>query len=304
MPLGATRQGVYTNQMIHARRVGPGLGQTVLRYWWLVAIVAIGFGALGFVWSSQQDQQYTATTRLFLSHSSAFDGFGQSSFVANPDRYAVNQATLATSRPVLERAVTDADLGVDTDELEQSLVITAGRGNDVIIIEATADTPEVAAEHANAVAASYQAFKLDEVERQTEQLTALSTSDEERAAVLKRAAVYGTGIELIEEAFPPAFPSAPQPRRDTLLALLVGAAVGTALAAGFDMLRRSREQRREAESMSADSEPTTWSRPEATSPVGATTRAADRRSEASTAGPDDVGTRSGPTPDLANSRRG
>ena len=138
---GASRQEVYTDEMVHARRVGPTVGQSLLKYWWIVTISAILFASLGFLWSSQQDDQYTATTRLFLSHSSAFDGVGQSSFVANPDRYAINQATLATSRPVLARAVDDSDLAVDVEDLARSLVVTAGRGNDVVIIEGDSGNP-------------------------------------------------------------------------------------------------------------------------------------------------------------------
>lgn len=226
--------------MFDGRRGGPTLGESVLRYWWVVVTSALILAAIGYFWSAQQDNQYTATTRLFLAHSSAFDGVGQSSFVANPDRYAINQATLATSRPVLARAVDDANLDIDTEELGRSLVVTAGRGNDVIIIEATASSPQLAARHANAVTEAYQSLKLDEVERQTEQLTALSTSEGERAAVLKRAAVYGDGIELVESAAPPENPSSPQPLRDALLALVVGAGIGAVLAAGLDLIRRSR----------------------------------------------------------------
>jgi uncharacterized protein involved in exopolysaccharide biosynthesis len=248
VPDGATRPDVYTDAMPHARRSGPTLGQSLAKYWWLVGLVAIAFGTLGFLWSSEQDRQYTATTRLFLSHSSGFDGFGQSDFVANPDRFAVNQATLATSRPVLARAVADGDLAVEVDDLGRAVVITAGRGNDVIIIDATAETPRLAARYANAVSAAYQALRLEEVERQTELLTELSTSDAEQATVLKRAAVYGNGIELVEEATPPENPSSPQPRRDALLALLVGAVVGTALAAGLDRLRGREPDRDETRS--------------------------------------------------------
>lgn len=271
---GAPRRDVYTEPMPHARRTGPTLGQSLARYWWLVAIVAILSGAAGFYWSSGQERLYTATTRLFLSHSSAFDGFGQSNFVANPDRFAVNQATLATSRPVLARAVSDNNLDVEVDALGRSVVITAGRGNDVIIIDATAETPQLAARYANAVSDAYQSLRLEEVERQTELLTELSTTDEEEAAVLKRAAVYGNGIELVERANPPENPSSPQPRRDALLALLVGGLVGLGLAAGLDRLRRREPERDEprstftrrerAESASSDSAAGARGRPRTT----------------------------------------
>lgn len=233
----------YTRSMLHARRVGPSVGHSALRHPFVVAIVALAIAGAGYFWSSQQDERFTATTRLFLSSSSDFDGVGQSDFVSNPDRYAVNQAALALSTPVLNRAINGSDLGVDAEELRQSLDVAAGRGNDVIVIDATAASPGKAAQTANAVAEAYRSLKLDEVERQTEQLTALSTTEEDRAAVLKRAAVYGDGIELTEEASAPTEPSHPQPVRDGLLALIAGLAAGVGVAVAIDAVVAYRARR-------------------------------------------------------------
>lgn len=236
------RPGPYTAGVRHARNAGRISWHGVARFPWLVVLVAAAFAVLGYVVSSQQPERYTAVTRLFLAISSSFDGVGQADFISNPDRYAINQATLATSSPVLDRAIRTADLDTDIKELRRALTVAAGRGTDVIVIEATRDSPTEAAQWANAVADAYRAFKLDEVERQTEELTALSTNEEDRAAVLKRAAVYGDGIELTEVAEPPSEPSAPQPVRDALLALLVGTGLGIAAAVGMDALLARRQR--------------------------------------------------------------
>lgn len=222
--------------MLHARTVGPSVGRSILRHPVLVVAITTAFVLAGYLYSSQQDERYTAVTRLFLSSSAAFDGVGQASYVVSPDRYAVNQAELVLSAPVLTSAIEEGDLGGDVESLRQMLSVSAGRGTDVITIEATSESPADAAEVANAVASAYQSLKLQEVERQTNQLTTLSTSEEDRAAVLKRAAVYGDGIELIEVADPPAGPSFPQPVRDALLAFIVGAVIAVGAAVGIDVI--------------------------------------------------------------------
>lgn len=249
----------YNDWVLHARRVGPSVGRSVFRHPVVVLSVMLGFGLFGYWLSSQQTEQFTAATRLFLSSSSPFDGVGQVSYVASPDRYAVNQAAIALSSPVLDRAIDTAELDVTVEELRESLAVSAGRGNDVITIEATSDSPVEAAETANAMAEAYRAFKLDEVDRQTEQLTALSTTEEDRASVLKRAAVYGDGIELFEAAIPPTSASYPQPIRDALFALIVGAVLGIGAAVGLDAIQtawRRRQSRRGASTPSAKRAPT------------------------------------------------
>lgn len=214
----------------HARSVMPTIGRSVLHHPFVVILATVVVAGLGYAWSSQQPERFTATTRLFLSSSSSFDGVGQASFVDNPDRYAINQAAIALSAPVLDQAIADGDLDVEKEDLAGALVVSAGRGNDVIAIEATAPSPTEAAAWSNAVADAYRTFKSDEVQLQTEELIALSTTDEDRAAVLKRAAVYGDGIALAEQAVRPTEPSYPQPLRDGVIAAIVGVVLGVGAA--------------------------------------------------------------------------
>lgn len=241
----------------HARTVMPTLGRSVLRHPFVVILVTIVVAGLGYLWSSQQPERFTATTRLFLSSSSPFDGVGQGSFIDNPDRYAINQAALALSVPVLDRAIEDADLDLDSEELVEALAISAGRGNDVIAIDATAPSPTEAAAWSNAVAEAYRAFKSDEVERQTEDLIALSTTEEDRASVLKRAAVYGNGIALTEQAVRPTEPSHPQPVRDGMIAAILGAVlgVGAAVLVELGVTHRRRRNRTSRSAQTADEAP-------------------------------------------------
>jgi capsular polysaccharide biosynthesis protein len=225
----------------------PKIGRSVLRHPVIVILVTAAFAAAGYYWSSQQSEQYTATTRMFLSSSSPFDGFGSRDFVNNPDRYAVNQAAIALSRPVLNRAVENGELDVEVDRLRRALTISAGQGTDVIVIDATAPSPRQAADWANSVAEAFRAFKADGVEDQTQELLALSTNEADSAAILKRAAVYGDGIALVEQATAPNDPSSPQPVRDGLLAAVVGLVLGVAAAVLVDVVQGVRRSSRSRE---------------------------------------------------------
>jgi uncharacterized protein involved in exopolysaccharide biosynthesis len=253
------RDSKYHVRMSQHASIGSTIGRSVLRHPFLVVVVAAAFAAAGYYWSSQQNEQYVATTRLFLSSSSPFDGFGSLDFVNNPDRYAVNQAELVLSRPVLDRAVADGELTVEEGQLGRALSISAGRGTDVIVIEATAPTGEEAAEWANATADAYRAFKVDGVEQQTQELLALSTTPEESASILKRAAVYGDGIALVEEAAVPSEPSYPQPVRDGLIAGVVGLVLGVLSAVLVDVASGAAKSRR-ASSTTAMGSLRAWSR--------------------------------------------
>jgi uncharacterized protein involved in exopolysaccharide biosynthesis len=211
------------------RAAGLGPLDSVLRHPLLVVLTTAAVAALGLLWAGLQPAQYTATTRLFLTSSAPFDGVGAAAFVNDPDRYAINQAALATSRPVLERAIRQGSLDVEADALLEAVTVTAGRGTDVLQIEATAPSRDDAAAWADAVAEAYRATQADSVRQQTSELLRLSATEGD-AAVLKRAAVYGDGVGLIEPAARPESPSSPQPLRDAVLAGIVGMVLGLGLA--------------------------------------------------------------------------
>jgi uncharacterized protein involved in exopolysaccharide biosynthesis len=209
----------------------------------VVVAFAIILGLLGFWWSDRQPDRFTAATRVFLASSAPFDGVGQASFVNDPDRYAINQAAVATSTPVLDRARAALGLHVTPEEFRESLAVTAGRGTDVLVIEATAASAVRAAAASDAVALAYEQYQATSVREQTQSLLRLSTSREDRAAILQRAAVYGSGVALLEPAAVPTTPSAPQPVRDAILAALLGGVLGTGLALALDTVSGRRAAR-------------------------------------------------------------
>jgi uncharacterized protein involved in exopolysaccharide biosynthesis len=220
-----------------ARGVGPSISRSTLGHPVVVVAIVVVVTALGYVWSAQQPESYTATTRLFLSSSSSFDPVGTSGYVNDPNRYAINQAGLARSTPVLEQAIAEGDLSPDVEDLRDALAINAGRGTDVIVIEATAPSPTDAADWANAVAAAYRSFNAEQVAQETEALLELSTNEADRATLLKHAAAYGDGVALAEPAVVPDEPSAPRPLRDGLIAAVVGLVLGVLVAVAIDAAR-------------------------------------------------------------------
>jgi capsular polysaccharide biosynthesis protein len=213
-----------------------GILSSVARHPVLVAVTTLVVAALGYLASSLQAPSYTATARLFLTSSAPFNGVGEGSYVNDPTRYVINQAEIAMSQPVMQRAVSGEDLEVTSTELLDAVVVTPGRNTDVLLIEATARSPEQAMSWADAVAEAYRSTQADAVRRQTSELLALSPSDED--GVLSRAAVYGDGVGLVEKAVRPVEPSSPRPLRDAALAGIAGLAVGLGLAWARDAMRR------------------------------------------------------------------
>lgn len=231
---GPARHAVSSRADQRNRR-GPDVDVlgAVRRHSVLVVVLAVVGGLVALAFSALQPDRYTAEARLFMSSSAAFDGVGDASFVADPDRYLSNQASVVTSEPVLAAAA-KAGAANSTDELREEIAVSAALGRDEIRVTATGSTAAQAAQRAELVAQAYRDFAAQAVKSQTEKLVALSTTSDDKAAVLKRAAVFGDGVALLEQATPPTSPSSPQPVRDALLGGIVGLALGLGAALVLD----------------------------------------------------------------------
>ena len=115
----------------------------------------------------------------------------------------------------------------------------ASAESDVLTVRATAAQPTAAASRVNATIASYREYKKAQVAAQLAAIGSLSSSDEKRAAS-QRAAVFGDGVELVEQASVTATTSAL--RNATVLAV-VGALISSAISFAMSGRRRRRQIR-------------------------------------------------------------
>lgn len=249
---------------------GDDLVTALLGRWRQVLIAAIAFALLGFGLSALQAVRYTAEAALLLADPRNASLFGESGVnFLDPSRYVRNQAELARSNAVMERASVLLEGRVDPDEIRDRSTIRPAADLDQLSIRATDGTASGAAQIANAIGDAYQAVVREEAERSTlaslnqldEQRSQLEAAIEEAEATLtaspndasaraeRDAAVnqlitidsradqiavdstlFGSGVELFERADVPRSPSAPTPVRDALLAGILGALAAAALA--------------------------------------------------------------------------
>jgi hypothetical protein len=148
---------------------GPGLVESIRRYWWLVAIVALVGASAAFAWSSRQPVLYEGVVRVFP------DTGGEET--TDADRIVQSQAELLTSPVVLDRTVALIDGRLTRQELQKRLTVEPVRDADVITIRVLDATPELSATLADKVVQAYR----DVVARQ-----AADAAAREAAAVVRR----------------------------------------------------------------------------------------------------------------------
>lgn len=260
---------------------GPGLLASVWRYRWIVALSTAMIGASVYGLSLLlQPTQYEAEARLFLRDPSGPGASAEAMPAAeHPERYVRNQAELAQSRPVRARVVERLDSARSPRELAERVTVESDADLDLLTIAARAPTPSEAAQLANAMADSYEDVMVEEVRgrvRETvdrldaeagkleERISELNdrveqgadgaVAEERDAAIAELvrleqrsrqlsldAELFGSGVDLHEQAELPREPAQPQPLRNGATASLLGLiAVG-----GFAWWRAGERQRAE-----------------------------------------------------------
>lgn len=260
---------------------GPGLVASVWRYRWIVLLVTVMTGAGAYGASLLlQPTQYEAEARLFLRDPSG-SGMSAEAMPAaeQPERYVRNQAALLQSRPVRARVVERLNTSLSPRELTERIAVESDADLDLLAVAARAPTPSEAAQLANAMADSYEEVVAEEVrgrvgnavdrldaeaadlEKRIDQLNARiddgsdgAVAEERDAAVAELvrieqrsrqlsldAGLFGSGVDLVEQAALPRQPAQPQPLRNAATASLLGL-IG---AAGFAWWRAGERQRAE-----------------------------------------------------------
>jgi capsular exopolysaccharide synthesis family protein len=249
----------------------------------VIAVVALPAGALGYSLTAQK--QYTTTAKLLFRD----PGFAQQLFGSpilapsvDPTREAATNVSLVSLDTIAEQAAASIKTRRLTPAEISSRVSVAAQGaSNVVAVSATDPDPVLAAELANTIAAQYIVFRRDadrakiaqSVQLVSRQLGALApqqrAGDEGRSLRqqvdrLRALAALQTGnAEIVQRAELPRTPSSPKPVRNTILALILGLAIGVGLALLLDRLDRRLRDQDDAEALFA--RPVLGTIPESTS---------------------------------------
>lgn len=246
---------------------GPSLLEIALRYWWLLLISALVCSTALFFLAQSQPFTYATVASLLLEEPES-EGLFAEADADDHDRYVQNQVKRLQSREVAVRAAEIVGGGATFDEILDSITVDVEVDNDLVTITGTAATPERAAAIANAVGEAYQDVVRGQVRGDADaaiaelettkaelrrELRALdaaagdgdgATVEAQRDALVAQLAelqatqdqiridrsLYGSGVQLFERAPVPAAPQSRGAARLASLGVLVGLALGTALA--------------------------------------------------------------------------
>lgn len=265
--------------------MGPGLLEAVWQYRWLVVAATLLAMGTGFAASFLQTTMYEGEARLLLADPRNAGLFQESGTVIDPSRYVRNQAELVASTPVTVRASELVDGRVSVREIDERVTAQPSVDLDLITIRALDPTAEGAAELADAVAEAYQQRVTEEVRSNAEaaitELEETKVSIEQRIAqaeaglesdpddsalraerdaavaqlvtlegradqIAVDASLYGSGVELFEQAQVPESPAQPQPLRNAAVAAVLGLLGASALAWWRAEHTQSAERRQDA----------------------------------------------------------
>lgn len=219
-----------------------------------------------YVHARLQPKQYSASAMLLFQQTGfdqtapgviAFPGSGDATVDAATDLGLVNMPDVAAA------AAPAAQL--PSSELLHAVSVTPQGSSDLVTVTATLGSPTLAAHAANAFASAFVRVRTAQ-DRSVIQ-RALTQARGQLAALPRSAAAGGQGkelrsqitllsgllplqtgnVEVTQRATPPSGPSSPTPTRDALLALLLGAILGIALALIIDRLSFRLRDLREAE---------------------------------------------------------
>jgi capsular polysaccharide biosynthesis protein len=239
-------------------QVGPGLVDSVRRYWWLVVTAALIGAVVAGAWSSRQPVRYEGVVRVFLDI--------EGDRTADPARIVSSQAQYLTSPVVLDRAVALIGHRLSRVELSNRLTVEPAKDADLITVRVLDATPEQAAKLADTVVRAYREVVAKQtaedarrdiaaLERRQEQLEReIVTVDEQRRAqpgnarlqakdkelhaladqveTIRRDAVRSTRSKetVREKAAIPDEPSQPKPKQTAAIGAILALVAASALA--------------------------------------------------------------------------
>ncbi|WP_432563180.1 GumC domain-containing protein [Kineococcus sp. SYSU DK003] len=217
-------------------RNGSGTWAAVFRHRWKVLVVAVLMAVAGFAGAgSFIPASYSATATITLSKDRPFDPTATGNNAAqlgDPTQWASLQAAVVGSSAVLDAALSPVPAGTGTvqvpaDEAEtfrDGLTVTAKTDTNQIVVTASADSAQDAADIVDAVVYAYQAQALASVTTARDAALAnVDSSDTDQVQQINIAATtYGSGVASIDDADVPTASAPPYPWQIGLVAGIVG----------------------------------------------------------------------------------
>ena len=266
-------------------RAQPAVLQGVWRYRWAVLGATLLAVLLGWTVSQLQTVRYEAEGELLISDPREAGVFGDATpEIGSMDRHVRNEAQRITSSTVVTRVSERLEGSMSPGEVRERIEAEASADLDVITVTAEGSTADEAAGLANAVMATYEEKIGEDIREQAQASIAEleATQDElqarveeaesdladaeddqvaqqERDAALQEliatqrlvehinvdAALYGSGVEVLEPAVPPTARTAPRTGVNMALAGLLGLGGAGAVAAWQAQTRQRADRRQE-----------------------------------------------------------
>lgn len=221
----------------------------------VICLVTVPAVALGY--SLLQTKQYTASASLLFGTQSLESRLFGVESNNDPQREAATNVKLVSVDQVSVRTAQALDQpGLTASDVRDAVSVTPEGESDLIAIEATDESPELATRLANSFAGQYIAFSREEERAKVERALSLVEAklDElrpfeaegsagevltRRARQLEALAALQTGkAELAQPATVPSSPSSPRTTRNVALGILLGLLLGIGLALGREQFDR------------------------------------------------------------------
>lgn len=237
----------------------PGLIQAlrVLRErWWIVAACAIVCVGAALAFSLRAEKQYSATSKLLFRQSNLSEQVGGTGPPADvdPEGTKATNVLLVTTRQVADAVRRDINTKLTADDLLGKVSVATEQNANIVDITITDPSPPFAARIANSWAQQFKNYsqrtaraKVAEGEDLIRQrLAALPTEAKTDRETLNAAltrlvtleSVQTGDADVVDTASVPTVPSAPSPKRDAAIALVLGLALGVGLAFLLNLIDR------------------------------------------------------------------
>lgn len=190
--------------------------RTLRRHWMAIVVFAIIGGLTGFAHAANTAPSYRSTAKVLLTAEIG----GSASEIAQSSNYVQNIVAsyvfLATSDAVLDQVIEDVGLSTTSKDLSRSISVSSPLNTVILDIAVVTDDPASAEQIARSV-----------TENLSEAVARVSPVGRNNEPILR--------LTTIGDATTPSAPIAPNKRREMLLGILLGLAVGAA----FALTRRS-----------------------------------------------------------------
>lgn len=227
------------------------LVRRVLAQWPLILVCALIAAVAGYFVSSSRPKQYEATTTVQLNDidlASVFLAQNLQQQGQDAQTKAATAAKLATILKVRQEASQALGGRVSVDALKSAITVVPEADTTLVDITATASSPQLAADEANAVREAFISSRQQansatlESARQRLQGQLSGMSKAQRASLTGQTLesrlenlntlilTAGAGVATAQPATAPEDPSSPRPKRDAILALILGGIIGLAIA--------------------------------------------------------------------------